>query len=135
MRAAIAVVVLLVALAVVEAWLHHGTPRPDAQAVHDAIVARRSGVEVTFQGTVLAPPVERGGHEVLSVSDGVGDVLELDDNLGLSPWVPARPGDRLLVHGQLYVDPDRVGVHCLHARTSSGCPEPGWVQLGGHTYS
>jgi hypothetical protein len=135
LRAGIAVALLLVALAVAQAWLHRGTPQPDAQALRADIVAHRSGAEVTFWGTVLTSPEDRGTHEVLSVSDGVGDTLELDYNTDLGPWIPAHPGDRLLIHGQLYLDPDRVGVHCLHARTSSGCPEPGWIQLGGHTYS
>ncbi len=134
LRVGVAVALLLVALAVAQVWLHRASSQPDARALRADIAARRSGAEVTFWGTVIAPAVDRGDHEVLSVSDGVGDTLELDYNTDLGPRVPAHPGDRLLVHGQLYVDPDRIGVHCLHTRTSSGCPEPGWIQLGGRTY-
>jgi hypothetical protein len=41
----------------------------------------------------------------------------------------------MIVHGQLYIDPGRVGIHCLHSHTSRGCPLPGWVQFAGNTYS
>ena len=36
--------------------------------------------------------------------------------------VPVHAGSSILVHGQLYVDPGQVGVHCLHGQTSRGCP-------------
>ena len=49
--------------------------------------------------------------------------------------VPVHRGDSIVVHGQLYVDPGRAGVHCLHAVTSSGCPEAGWIQFKDSTYS
>jgi hypothetical protein len=53
----------------------------------------------------------------------------------LAPWVPAHAHDAVTIHGQLYVDaPGRDGVHCTHARTSSGCPAAGWIQLHGTYY-
>jgi hypothetical protein len=71
-----------------------------------------------------------GTHEHLEVVTPLGDRLEVDHNMELAPWVPAHQGDTVTVTGQLYIDgPGRDGVHCTHARTSSGCPRPGWVQL------
>jgi hypothetical protein len=99
------------------------------------VLAHRSGAEVTFTGTLVGEPAESGGHERMSVRDQLGDVLELDYNTSLGRWVPVRAGSTIVVHGQLYVDPGQAGVHCLHGQTSSGCPEPGWIQYAGSTYS
>jgi len=49
--------------------------------------------------------------------------------------VPAHVGDALIIHGQLYIDPGpHAGVHCTHATTSSGCPDPGWIEFAGNYY-
>lgn len=117
-----------------DVWLQQRPPTPDAGAVHTAIRDRRSGAEVTFVGEVTAEPVRAGSHEQITVRTRIGDVLELDRNTDLGPWVPVRPGDSVTVHGQLYVDPGRAGAHCLHARTSRGCPQAGWIELDGTTY-
>ena len=111
-----------------------GREQPDDQGLHDAIKQRRAGAEVTFDGTVAGPPQQVGGHEHLAVTTPLGDRLEVDHNTSLAPSVPAREGDRVMVHGELYVDPGQVGVHCTHAHTSSGCPYPGWIELGGNYY-
>jgi len=132
--AAVAVSAFL-ALVAVNYWLSSQPQRPDATALHLDIAAGRSGAEVTFVGKVVAAPASSGDHEVIEVSDGLGDQLELDYNTGLGEWIPAKLGDQLTVHGQLYLDVGRAGVHCLHARTSRGCPLPGWVELAGTTYS
>ena len=130
--AALFVVAALVGLNV---WLHLQPPRPDAEALHADILANRSGAEVTFVGSAVSEPTNASGHEHIVVRDQPGDTLELDYNLSLGRPVPVHRGDSIVVHGRLYIDPGRVGVHCLHARTSSGCPEPGWIQLRGATYS
>lgn len=130
-----AAAIAFAALVAVNAWLGSQPAKPDVAAVHADIAAGRSGVEVTFDGRVLADPAKVGDHEQIQVDDGAGDQLELDYNLGLGQWIPAHSGDRLLVHGQLYIDSGRYGVHCLHARTSSGCPLPGFVELAGQTYN
>ena len=129
---ALAVLAVLVG---VNAWLHSGPPTPDAAALHADILANRSGSEVTFVGRVTGEPTTASGHEHILVRDQPGDTLELDYNLSLGRPVPVHPGDSIVVHGQLYIDPGRVGVHCLHARTSRGCPEAGWIQFAGATYS
>ena len=136
MRVGLVLVLLAVAALIgINVWLQHQPPKPDAGAVHADIVAGRSGAEVTFSGNVIGEPVDSGGHERIQVRDLAGDTLELDYNLSLGRPVPVHGGDSILVHGQLYVDRGGAGVHCLHARTSRGCPEQGWIQFAGATYS
>jgi hypothetical protein len=130
--AAIAAFAVLVG---VNLWLQSQPPRPDDAALHADLAAGRSEVEVTFTASVLSAPVSVGDHERIDVQDSLGDPLELDYNTSLGEWIPAKAGDKLTVHGRLYIDSGRAGVHCLHARTSSGCPLPGWVELAGTNYS
>lgn len=112
-----------------------GRETPDDQGLHQDIVNSTSGAEVTFDATVLNDPVESGGHERFQVKASTGEVLEIDHNTSLAPSVPAHAGDTLIIHGQLYIDPGpKVGVHCTHAHTSSGCPNPGWIELGQNFY-
>ena len=82
-----------------------------------------------------ADPQRVGTHEHLIVVSPGGDRLEIDHNVDLASWVPAHAGDTVTIHGQLYVDaPGRQGVHCTHAKTSLGCPDPGWIELHGSYY-
>ena len=104
---------------------------PDDQALHQDVVKDMNGAEVTFDATVLNNPVESGGHERFEVKATTGERLEIDHNTTLAAFVPVHAGDVLVIHGQLYIDPGpRLGVHCTHAATSSGCPNPGWIMLG-----
>ena len=106
----------------------------DDAAVHQDI-ASGNAVEVTFDGTLKVDPQQVGTHEHLQVKTPQGDSIEVDHNTTLAPSVPAHAGDALIVHGLLYIDPGpRPGVHCTHARTSSGCPVPGWIELAGTYY-
>jgi hypothetical protein len=109
-------------------------PAPDDAALHQDIATHQAGAEVTFHATLIADPQDGGGHEILLVRSGAGDGLEIDHNTTLARRVPAHSGDQLVVHGQLYLDPGKAGVHCTHAQTSSGCPVPGWIDLGGSRY-
>ena len=112
-----------------------GREMPDDQGLHQDIVNSSSGAEVTFDATILSDPVESGGHERFQVKDPAGDVLEIDHNTTLAASVPAHAGDALVIHGQLYIDPGpRVGVHCTHAQTSSGCPNSGWIEFHNNYY-
>jgi hypothetical protein len=105
------------------------------QALHQAVVNDTNGAEVTFDATVLDNPVESGGHERFEVKAATGEMLEIDHNTTLAPFVPVHTGDTLVIHGQLYIDPGpRLGVHCTHASTSSGCPNPGWIMFGATYY-
>jgi hypothetical protein len=112
-----------------------GREMPDDQGLHQDIVNNAGGAEVTFDATILSDPVESGGHERFQVKDPAGDTLEIDHNTTLAPSVPAHAGDVLVIHGQLYIDPGpKVGVHCTHAQTSSGCPYSGWIEFAGNYY-
>jgi len=112
-----------------------GRETPDDQALHRDVVNGSSGAEVTFDATVLDNPVEAGGHERFEVKAPTGETLEIDHNTTLAPYVPLHAGDSVVIHGQLYIDPGpRLGVHCTHAATSSGCPSPGWIMFGSNYY-
>ncbi len=112
-----------------------GRETPDDQGLHQDVVNNTSGAEVTFDATVLDEPVESGGHERFEVKAPTGELLEIDHNTTLAPIVPIHAGDAVVIHGQLYIDPGpRLGVHCTHAQTSSGCPNPGWVEFGQNYY-
>ncbi len=122
---------LAVMLAVVSCG---GRDQPDDQALHKDIVQGLSGAEVTFNASVTTEPVDSGGHERFEVNDASGDLLEIDHNTTLAAAVPAHQGDQVVIRGQLYIDPGAAGVHCTHAHTSRGCPDPGFVKLGSQTY-
>ena len=129
--AAVAAMVAVLALVVACG----GRDQADDQGLHQDIVNGTGNVEVTFDATITSEPAESGGHERFNVKDPAGDQLEVDHNTSLAPYVPAHVGDALVIHGQLYIDPGpHAGVHCTHAATSSGCPNPGWIEFGGTYY-
>jgi hypothetical protein len=112
-----------------------GRDMPDDQALHHDILGNANGAEVTFDASLLSDPVESGGHERFEVRVPTGEMLEVDHNTNLGQPVPARKGDGVIIHGQLYIDPGpRYGVHCTHAHTSGGCPNPGWIEYNNNYY-
>ena len=112
-----------------------GRDTANDQALHQDVVNDKAGAEVTFDATVISNPVESGGHERFEVKTTTGERLEIDHNTDLASYVPIHSGDAIVVHGQLYIDPGpQVGVHCTHAATSSGCPNPGWIMFGTDYY-
>lgn len=125
---------LALILVVVTACDFGGRPQPDDRAFEQAVEQGRAGAEVTFDGTLIDRPVRIGSHEHLELRAPSDVLVEVDHNAELAPWVPAQPGDRVVVHGQLYIDQGRVGVHCTHAKTSRGCPQPGWIEWRGRYY-
>lgn len=128
-RIAAAVVVAVVLLAC------GGRETADDQGLHQDIVNSTNGAEVTFDAIVVDDPVSSGGHERFEVKATTGELLEIDHNTDLATYVPIHKGDQLVIHGQLYIDPGpRLGVHCTHASTSSGCPNPGWIMFGSTYY-
>jgi hypothetical protein len=123
------------AVLVIAASACGGREAVDDQGLHQDIVNGTSGAEVTFDATLLTDPVESGGHERFEVKAATGESLEVDHNTSLAPTVPVHTGDAVIVHGQLYIDPGpRLGVHCTHAHTSSGCPSPGWIEYANNYY-
>jgi hypothetical protein len=112
-----------------------GRETPDDQALHNDIQNGSSGAEVTFDATLLDDPAQNGDHEVFDVKTTTGEILQVDHNTSLAQSVPAHKGDGVIIHGQLYIDPGpRYGVHCTHAHTSSGCPNPGWIEYNSSYY-
>jgi len=112
-----------------------GRETPDDQGLHNDIQQSTGGAEVTFDATVSTDPVQNGDHEVFEVKTTTGESLEIDHNTSLAQNVPLHKGDAVVVHGQLYIDPGpRYGVHCTHAHTSSGCPNPGWIEYNTNYY-
>jgi hypothetical protein len=125
--AAVAALVLLAACG--------GRETPDDQGLHNDIVKGLNGAEVTFDASVLTEPIESGGHERFEVRAVSGEMLEIDHNTSLAQRVPVHKNEGLVIHGQLYIDPGPVyGVHCTHATTSSGCPNPGWIEYNNNYY-
>lgn len=112
-----------------------GRDAADDQTLHNDIQNGAGGAEVTFDATLLTEPIESGGHERFEVRVPTGEALEVDHNTTLAQAVPAHKGDGVVIHGQLYIDPGpRYGVHCTHAATSSGCPNPGWIEYNQNYY-
>jgi hypothetical protein len=126
---------LAVAMALAALVACGGRETPDDQGLHKDIQQNAGGAEVTFDATILTEPVDSGGHERFEVRAATGEMLEVDHNTTLAQAVPAHRGDGLIIHGQLYIDPGpRYGVHCTHAHTSSGCPNPGWIEYNNNYY-
>lgn len=112
-----------------------GHESPDDQGLHQDIVHGTSGAEVTFDATAASDPVQAGDHERFEVKAATGEMLEVDHNTSLAQFVPLHNGDSVVIHGQLYIDPGpRYGVHCTHAHTSTGCPNPGWIEYNNSYY-
>ena len=112
-----------------------GRETADDQGLRSDIQNNSNGAEVTFDATVVSDPTQGGDHERFEVRTVTGEMLEVDHNTNLAPSVPVHKGDGVVIHGQLYIDPGpRYGVHCTHARTSSSCPNPGWIELNDTYY-
>jgi hypothetical protein len=120
-----------IAFAAIACTTSSGRDAADDQTLHRDIASNANGAEVTFDATVLTEPVKSGTHERFQVKVPTGEILEVDHNTSLATYVPVHPGDHVVIHGKLYIDPGpRIGVHCTHSHTSSGCPLPGWIMLG-----
>ena len=112
-----------------------GRETADDQGLHRDIQNNSAGAEVTFDATAQTDPVQSGDHERFEVRASTGEMLEVDHNTSLAQYVPVHRGDGLVIHGELYIDPGpRYGVHCTHAHTSSGCPNPGWIEYKDNYY-
>ena len=112
-----------------------GRETADDPGLHNDIQNGANGAEVTFDATVTSDPAQQGDHEIFEVKTTTGEALEVDHNTNLAQNVPLHKGDTVVIHGRLYIDPGpRYGVHCTHAHTSSGCPNPGWIEFNSNYY-
>lgn len=100
----------------------------------------RTPAEVTFAAQVDDSPRFFYGrrshceHEAFDVSTPAGP-LEVVDNVDIAPRVPVRPGDRVLVRGEMVHDPGRKPiVHWTH-HDPQGVHENGFIRLRGRLYA
>ena len=101
--------------------------------------AHANRAEVTFCGTVVrlrpAKRTRSGWHRYVFVDVGHHDVIEIDANLDEMGNFPVTDGERAVVRGEYYYDPDgHEGVHWTH-HTDGGPHPPGYLTLNGTTYS
>jgi hypothetical protein len=114
-------------------------PAPCDDAGLLAAQRARAASEVTLCGVVVrvrTPLRTRSGvHRYIIVDVGGGDRIEIDANLDVMGDFPVSDGERVLVHGSYYADPDgREGVDWTH-HTDRGPHPPGYIVLNGTTYS
>jgi hypothetical protein len=100
--------------------------------------AHANHAEVTFCGTVVrlrpAKHTRSGWHRYIYVDVGHRDSIEIDANLDVMGNFPVTVGERAVVTGEYYYDPNgREGVHWTH-RTDRGRHAPGYLILDGTTY-
>jgi hypothetical protein len=98
----------------------------------------RAAAEVTLCGVVVqvrsARRTRSGVHRSFVVDVGGGDRIEIDANLDEMGDFPVVDGERAVVHGSYYADPDgREGVDWTH-HTDRGPHPPGFIVLNGTTY-
>ena len=98
-------------------------------------------MEVRFAATVTGPPHRFFGtgtqaeHESFPVRTERGARLEVVSNLSLAPWLDVRPGDRVVVRGELVRPKGREAVvHWTHhdpARRHAA----GFIEWNGRRYA
>lgn len=101
-------------------------------------------MEVRYSGTVTTPPSffsskhSHRAHEQFDVRADDGTAFRVVDNVTVAPRVPARPGDRVTVQGELIRfrhDPSRTPlVHWTH-HDPRGRHAGGFIELGGRVYA
>jgi hypothetical protein len=98
-------------------------------------------MEVTYHGTVVAPPRFFQGrhspfqHEQFDVRGDDGALFRVVDNVSLAPRVPVKPGDAVTVKGELVRDRGQPPiVHFTH-HDPWGTHEDGYITLGGRLYA
>jgi hypothetical protein len=104
-------------------------------------LALDSPSEVAFSGTVTGRPrfffgrITKAVHEAFDVRADSGPSVEIVDNLKLAPRVPAQPGDRVTVQGEL-VPQSAHGplVHWTH-HDPAGVHPDGFIELDGRRYA
>jgi hypothetical protein len=98
-------------------------------------------MEIDLHGTVAGAPQRfsggaRGGdHESIPLRTGAGARVEVVANLDFMPWLGVRPGDDLIVRGELVrgYDGNRV-VHWTH-HDPGGRHVDGFIEWNGRRYA
>lgn len=98
-------------------------------------------MEVSYTGTVTTPPIffwskhSHRTHEQFDVRKDDGSRFRVIDNVSIAPRVPASPGDRVTVRGELINA--RGGLPMVHwtHHDPGGRHADGFVMLGGRTYA
>jgi hypothetical protein len=97
-------------------------------------------LEVRYTGTVTTPPVffsskhSHRTHEQFDVRSDDGSSFRVVDNVTLAPRVPARPGDRVTVQGELVHAHGMPLVHWTHHDPGHRHVD-GFIQLNGRVYA
>ena len=98
-------------------------------------------MQVRYTGTVTTSPSfftsrhTHRTHEQFDVRADDGTPFRVIDNVTIAPRVPARPGDRVTVEGELVHDRGRPPiVHWTHHDPRGRHPD-GFVALGGRVYA
>ena len=98
-------------------------------------------MQVHYSGTVTTPPSffwskhSHREHEQFDMRADDGSPFRVVDNVTLAPRVPARPGDRVTVQGELVHDRGRPPiVHWTHHDPHGRHPD-GFISLGGRVYA
>ena len=100
-------------------------------------------MQVQYSGTVTTPPSffwskhSHREHEQFDVRADDGSAFRVVDNVTIAPRVPAQPGDRVTVQGELihFRHEARLPiVHWTH-HDPSGRHAGGFIALGGRVYA
>ena len=98
-------------------------------------------MEVRYTGTVTTPPIfftsrhSHRTHEQFDVRGDDGSGFRVVDNVSIAPRVPAHPGDRVTVQGELVRARSPLPiVHWTHHDPGGRHPD-GFVSLNGRVYA
>ena len=97
-------------------------------------------MEVRYTGTVATTPFfftshrSHRTHEQFDVRADDGRTFRVVDNVTIAPRVPARPGDRVTVQGELIHAGGRPLVHWTHHDPGHRHAD-GFIALGGRVYA
>ncbi|HEY0613696.1 MAG TPA: DUF3465 domain-containing protein [Candidatus Elarobacter sp.] len=97
-------------------------------------------MQVRYAGTVMDRPTffssrrSHHTHEQFNVRRDDGSTFRVVDNVSVGPKVPAQPGDRVTVEGELVHDHGKPLVHWTH-HDPRGRHPGGFIALGGRLYA
>ncbi|MDJ0521718.1 MAG: DUF3465 domain-containing protein [Planctomycetota bacterium] len=143
-----AAVILVLALVAVTWWLENrqkteqptgpsaGAPPAEADALRQAVAAKRSKVWVESEGRIvhLLPDDRRPPrHQLCLVELDWGHTIKISHNVDLAPKVPWKKGDRLEFRGRFEWNDKGGVVHWTH-HDPKGRKQGGWLRYAGKEY-